>query len=94
MGGTVSIPSGSARSVSLPSSSTQVSFEPPPREELTIIESSISATRVSPPGTILMSSPKTANGRRSTWRGARRPSLPAVGTVDRFTSSWAIQRSG
>ena len=50
----VSMPSGSARSVSWPSSSTQVSFEPPPREELTIIEPSISATRVRPPGTILI----------------------------------------
>ena len=36
---------------------TQVSFEPPPREELTIIEPSRIATRVSPPGTILSSEP-------------------------------------
>ena len=57
-----------------PSSSTQVSFEPPPCDELTIIEPSRSATRVSPPGTIRMSSPNTANGRRSTWRGASAPS--------------------
>ena len=34
------------------SSSTQVSFDPPPWEELTIIDPSRSATRVSPPGTI------------------------------------------
>ena len=60
-----------------------MSFEPPPREELTIIEPSISATRLSPPGTIEIVSPKTANGRRSTWRGASTPSSPAVGTVDR-----------
>ena len=54
------------------SSSTHVSLEPPPREELTIIEPSVSATRVSPPGTILIVSPKTAKGRRSTWRGRER----------------------
>ena len=61
------------------SSSTHVSFEPPPCEELTIIEPSRSATRVRPPGTIWMSSPNTANGRRSTWRGASVPSGHAVG---------------
>ena len=76
------------------SSSTHVSFEPPPWEELTIIEPSRSATRVSPPGTMWMSSPKTANGRRSTWRGASLPSGPAVGTVESCTRSCAIQRSG
>ena len=75
-------------------SSTQVSLEPPPWLELTIIEPSRSATRVSPPGTMWMFSPKTANGRRSTWRGASAPSGPAVGTVERWTSSCAIQRSG
>ena len=41
-------------------------FEPPPWEELTIIDPSRSATRVRPPGPIRMSSPNTANGRRST----------------------------
>ena len=71
-----------------------MSFEPPPCEELTIIEPSRSATRVSPPGTIRMSSPNTANGRRSTWRAASVPSAAAVGTVDSRTSSCAIQRSG
>ncbi len=76
------------------SSSTHVSFEPPPCEELTIIEPSRSATRVSPPGTMWMSSPKTANGRRSTWRGASEPSGDAVGQVESCTSSCAIQRSG
>ena len=85
---------GASDSGTAPSSSTQVSFEPPPCEELTIIEPSRSATRVSPPGTIRMSSPNTANGRRSTWRGASAPSCPAVGTVESRTSSWAIQRSG
>ena len=54
----------------------------------------LSATRVRPPGTMSIRSPKTANGRRSTWRGASPPSGPAVGTVERFTTSCAIQRSG
>ena len=76
------------------SSSTQVSFEPPPCEELTIIEPSRSATRVRPPGTMWMSSPNTANGRRSTCRDASRPSSIAVGQVESCTSSWAIQRAG
>ena len=51
--------------------STQVSFEPPPWLELTTSEPSGSATRVSPPGSTQTSSPSfTANGRRSTCRGA------------------------
>ncbi len=40
-----------------PSESTQVSFEPPPRDELTIIWPSSSATRVRPPGMIRSSEP-------------------------------------
>ena len=76
------------------SSSTHVSLDPPPWLELTIIEPSRRATRVSPPGTIRMSSPNTANGRRSTWRRASAPSGPAVGTVDSFTRSCAIHFSG
>src|SRR6266853_3411799 len=36
---------------------TQVSLEPPPWEELTTSEPRLSATRVSPPGTTVMSSP-------------------------------------
>jgi hypothetical protein len=79
---------------SSPSSSTQVSFDPPPREELTIIEPSIIATRLRPPGTMLIVSPKTAKGRRSTWRGTSLPPPSAVGIVDRRTTSCAIHLSG
>ena len=50
--------------------STQVSFEPPPCEELTTSEPGRSATRVRPPGSTQVSRPVTANGRRSTWRGS------------------------
>jgi hypothetical protein len=71
-----------------------LSFDPPPRPEFTIISPSSSATRVRPPGTIEMSSPKTANGRRSTCRGDIVPSGPTVGTVESFTTSWAIHFSG
>jgi len=47
----------------LPSPSTQVSFEPPPWEELTISSPSGSATRVSPPGSTQTSLPSlTAKG--------------------------------
>ena len=47
--------------------STQVSLEPPPREEFTIISPRGSATRVSPPGSTQMPSPLLrAKGRRST----------------------------
>ena len=52
--------------------STQVSLEPPPWLELTTSAPSGSATRVRPPGSTQISSPSlTANGRRSTWRGAK-----------------------
>src|SRR5205823_535577 len=51
--------------------STQVSFDPPPWLELTTSDPSGSATRVKPPGSTHTSSPSlTANGRRSTCRGA------------------------
>src|SRR5659263_56655 len=47
------------------SDSTQVSFEPPPRDELTTSCPSGSATRVRPPGRTVTRSPSlTANGRR------------------------------
>ena len=49
---------------------------------------------MSAPGTILISSPNTANGRRSTCRGASEPSGIAVGTVDSATVCCAIHRSG
>ena len=71
-----------------------MSLDPPPWLELTTSEPSVSATRVSPPGSTHTSSPSlTANGRRSTWRGARlSPTL--VGTVDNWTTGWAIQPRG
>src|SRR5699024_8860463 len=74
--------------------STQVSLEPPPREEFTTISPSGRATRVSPPGSTHTSSPEfRAKGRRSTWRGSG-PSSTRVGTVDSCTSGWAIQPRG
>ena len=74
--------------------STQVSLEPPPWLELTTSAPSGSATRVSPPGSTQIFSPSlTANGRRSTCRPRSR--LPiSVGTIDSFTSRWAIQPRG
>jgi hypothetical protein len=52
------------------SSTTQVSFDPPPCDELTIKEPSRKATRVNPPGTTSMPfGPHKAYGRKSTWRG-------------------------
>src|SRR5208283_3669489 len=62
-------------------SSTHVSLVPPPCEELTTNEPSRSATRVSPPGTMVMSRPDSTNGRRSMWRGTR-PWVANVGQVD------------
>src|SRR3981189_119187 len=59
-------------------SSTQVSWVPPPCEELTTSDPSRSATRVSPPGTMVTSRPESTKGRRSMWRGAR-PWPPKVG---------------
>ena len=45
---------------------------PPPWLEFTTSEPSFSATRVSPPGTMVTwLLPVSTNGRRSTWRGAR-----------------------
>src|SRR3954452_3478138 len=74
--------------------STQVSFDPPPWLEFTTSEPSGSATRVSPPGSTHTSSPSlTANGRRSTWRGANLSSI-WVGTVDNCTTGCAIQPRG
>ena len=52
------------------SCNTQVSLVPPPCDELTTREPSVRATRVSPPGTTVTSSPERTNGRRSTCRGA------------------------
>src|SRR5690606_8812784 len=77
-----------------PLPSTQVSFEPPPCEELTTSWPSASATRVSPPGSTHTFSPSlTAKGRRSTCRG-RSESPASVGTVDSCTAGCAIQPRG
>ena len=73
---------------------TQVSLEPPPWLELTTSSPSGSATRVSPPGSTHTLSPSlTANGRRSTCRGAIRPPI-SVGQVDRPIGFCAIQSRG
>ena len=61
--------------------STQVSFDPPPCDELTTSDPFASATRVSPPGTIVTFSPNSTYGRRSTWRGSIAPSMKQ-GAVD------------
>ena len=71
-----------------------MSLLPPPWLELTTSSPSGRATRVSPPGSTQTSSPLfTANGRRSTWRGASRSSI-SVGTVDSWTTGWAIHPRG
>src|SRR3546814_17482151 len=63
-----------------PSWSTQVSLVPPPWLELTTSEPSVSATRVRPPGTMVLPvAPVRMKGRRSTWRGARRSEERRVG---------------
>ena len=71
-----------------------MSLVPPPWLELTTSEPSFSATRVSPPGTIVVRSrPVSTNGRRSTWRGAR-PDAVQVGHVDSASVGWAMKPSG
>ena len=73
---------------------TQVSFEPPPWLEFTTSSPSGSATRVRPPGSTHTLLPSlTANGRRSTCRGAIRPPT-SVGQVDRPIGFCAIQSRG
>ena len=87
-------PGPAAGSASWLPNSTQVSFEPPPCEELTTSSPSGNATRVSPPGSTQTELPLfTANGRRSTCRG-RILSPISVGTVDSAISRWAIQPRG
>ena len=69
---------------------TQVSLVPPPWLEFTTSDPSFSATRVRPPGVMLMPSARPArNGRRSTWRGAR-PWRVSIGTVDSASVGWAM----
>src|SRR5262249_6142944 len=79
---------------SLRAASTQVSLLPPPWEEFTTRLPAGSATRVRPPGSTNTDCPSlTANGRRSTCRGAS--SFPTlVGTVDSDTTGCAIQPRG
>src|SRR5262249_25015311 len=71
------------------SCSTQVSFEPPPWLELTTRLPFLRATRVRPPGTMVVSSPVRMNGRRSTWRGSTPPSMK-VGAVESWIVGWAM----
>src|SRR5271165_1407944 len=85
---------GGAREHVTYESSTQVSFVPPPWLELTTSEPCLSATRVSPPGTIrTRSRPVSTNGRRSTWRGAT-PSSTQVGQVESASVGWAMKFFG
>src|SRR3546814_6389906 len=64
------------------SSNTQVSFVPPPWLEFTTSDPLRIATRVSPPGVILIPCGDiSTKGRRSTCRGAS-PALVTIGTVD------------
>src|SRR5688500_14239312 len=70
-------------------SNTQVSLVPPPCEEFTTSEPSFSATRVSPPGTVVISSPQRMKGRKSMWRGAM-PCSTKVGQVDSASVGWAM----
>ena len=77
--------------------STQVSFAPPPRDELTIM------LPPGPPGSARPAAPRRAaarprrdcstNARRSTARGSSLPSAN-VGWVDSCTRSWATQPAG
>ena len=83
-----------ARAASPDGVSTHVSFEPPPWLEFTTRLPSGNATRVSPPGATQTRFPSfTANGRRSTCRGAN-PSPVWVGEVESCTTSWAIHPRG
>src|SRR6202023_697918 len=64
----------------------QVSFEPPPCEEFTTSDPSVSATRVNAAaGTSTWSPQSSAYGRRSTWRGAI-PSAVTVGCAESVTT--------
>ena len=88
-------PAATSRSSASPDGmSTHVSFEPPPWLEFTTRLPSCNATRVSPPGDTQRRFPSfTANGRRSTCRGAN-PSPVWVGEVESCTISWAIHPRG
>src|SRR3546814_5663245 len=76
------------------SSNTHVSFVPPPWLELTTSEPLRIATRVSPPGVILIPCGDiSTKGRRSTWRGAS-PALVKIGTVESDSVGCAIYLRG
>jgi hypothetical protein len=74
---------------SILSSSTQVSLVPPPCDELTTSEPSLSATRVSPPGTICTWLARQHEGPQVDV--ARRDAdSTKVGQVDRLSVGWAM----
>src|SRR6266446_30361 len=75
------------------SSRTHVSLLPPPCDELTTSDPFLSATRVSPPGTIVTRSPYSTYGRRSTCRGSMRPSMKQ-GDRDRDSVGCAMKLRG
>ena len=72
---------------------TQVSFDPPPWEELTINEPRFSATRLNPPGSTQTDFPVSAKGRRSTCLGSM--FLPIkVGQTESETIGWLMKLAG
>src|SRR3546814_11351394 len=76
------------------SSNTQVSFVPPPWLEFTTSDPLRIATRVSPPGVILIPCGDiSTKGRRSTCRGAS-PALVKIGTADSDSVGCAIYLRG
>src|SRR5687768_10536468 len=74
-------------------SSTHVSFVPPPCDEFTTSEPSLSATRVRPPGTKVTSRPDSTKGRRSICLGAM-PASTKVGQADNAKVGCAMYFSG
>src|SRR2546423_15658799 len=68
---------------------THVSLLPPPCELLTTRLPRGKATRVRAPGTTMIFSPHSTNGRRSTCRPSSRPSTK-VGCCDSVIVGWAM----
>ena len=67
-----------------------MSLVPPPWLEFTTSDPLLIATRVNPPGVILIPCGDiSTKGRRSTWRGAS-PALVKIGTVDSDSVGCAI----
>jgi len=63
---------------------------PPPWLEFTTSDPLRSATRVRPPGTVMMPfAPVRTKGRKSTWRGAS-PLSVWTGTVESASVGWAM----